>query len=75
MARLPTADPASGILTAPIELSLTSPDGGEIRFTRDGDVPDATSELYTGPLAIDSTTRIRTRAFVPGLIASTTEDF
>jgi hypothetical protein len=75
VARLPTADPASGILTAPIELSLTSPDSGEIRFTRDGDVPDATSELYTGPLAIDSTTRIRTRAFVPGLIASTTEDF
>ena len=72
VAQLPVADTADGILTAPRMLTLTSPDGGEIHFTR-GD--DMSFELYTAPIAIDSTTRIRARAVVPGLISRPLEDF
>ncbi|MDG2382434.1 MAG: lamin tail domain-containing protein [Pirellulaceae bacterium] len=45
-------------------LSLTS-SGKEIRYTTNGAIPNDRSTLYTGPIRISSSTRIRARAFTP----------
>ncbi len=37
-----------------------------VHYTLDGAVPDRNSPRYTGPVAIDATTTVRARAFVPG---------
>jgi len=62
---------ASGVYDQPFQLELEAPDAGvEIRFTRDGSLPDASSELYQGPIPVDETTALTAKAFVPGLIPS-----
>lgn len=70
IAASPIASRASGLVSQPFELELTSPESGQIRFTRDGGIVGADAELYTDPILIDTTTRIRTRAFVPGRVSS-----
>lgn len=42
----------SGFYGDTLSLSLTSPDGGEIRYTLDGSEPDRDSYLYTGPVTL-----------------------
>ena len=51
---------------------LTDQPNAVIRFTTDGSVPDATSTLYTEPLAITASTEIRARTFAEGLVPSET---
>ena len=53
------------------QLPITLPDVN-IRYTIDGKIPDASSNLYTAPLQIDSTTVLRVRAFKDGYAPSIT---
>lgn len=57
--------------TEPFLLTVSG-DGSELRFTRDGSLPDADSELYTGPIPIEANTVIRVRAFREGYLPSET---
>jgi hypothetical protein len=57
---------AGGVITGPFDLTLTSANSSEqIRYTLDGTLPTANSPLYTGPISLSATTRIRARAFGP----------
>ena len=54
------------IFAAPFDVQIASPSpAATIRYTLDGKVPDETSTLYTGPISVTATTRIRARAFEP----------
>jgi len=59
---------ASGAFVTPFQVTLSNdPPEGEIRFTLDGSVPGRTNGLYyTGPIAVNSTTRIRAAAVGSG---------
>ena len=70
VARAPEASRESTLVTESFLLELTSPDGGEIRYTSNGGAPDRESELYVGPISIDTSTRIRARAIVPDQVWS-----
>lgn len=64
-----------GTFSTPFQLSLSTDDPAEtIRYTTDGSLPDEASLLYTGPITISASIRIRTQAFGPvgqiGSIAS-----
>jgi hypothetical protein len=52
----------------PVIVTLTAPlePGAEIRYTLDGSTPAATSTLYTKPITVAETTRLRTSAFRGG---------
>lgn len=52
----------------PVTVTLAAPllPGAEIRYTLDGTAPTASSRLYTGPLVVAETTRLRTAAFRDG---------
>jgi hypothetical protein len=65
----PSFSRASGTFSSPFSLQLgaTAP-GAVIRFTLDGHDPTETyGTVYTAPLAISDSTRIRARVFEPGL--------
>lgn len=53
----------SGFYTGPQTLTITGPPGAYVYYTRNGDVPDWTDNLYSGPITIDKTQVIRARAF------------
>jgi len=58
------ASPARGFYDSAISVTLTNPTPGtSIRYTTDGSEPTAFSNLYSGPIAINSTTTLRSRAF------------
>ena len=63
-----------GFFTAsfPVALTCTTP-GAVIRYTTNGDEPDANSTAYTAPLTISTTTTLRARAYTPGLVPSNTD--
>jgi hypothetical protein len=48
-------------------LSVASP-ATTIRYTLDGSVPTASSTIYTSPITINATTRVRARSFKSGLV-------
>jgi hypothetical protein len=52
----------------PVTVTLTTPlePGAEIHYTLDGTAPTTASSLYTQPLVIEATTRLRTLAFQGG---------
>ncbi len=52
-------------------VTLSSPEGAEIRYTLDGSLPTEQSALYTGPILLTEPTKIRARAFRNGYLAST----
>lgn len=61
---------ASRAFTDSFTLILTTDSpSAEIRYTLDGSIPTASSELYASGITIDSTTTVRARAFEPGLAA------
>ncbi len=68
---MPTASKTAGYYagTQSVSLSTTTP-GAEIRFTTNGDEPQAYSTLYTIPLSIDETTTLRARAFKTNMFDS-----
>lgn len=60
----------SGTFQGTLSLTLsTTASGAEIRFTTDGKTPTAASTLYSAPLSITKTTRVRAAAFVNGSAA------
>ena len=74
-----TAEPVfsqpCGTFVAPFNLTITdATPGAIIRYTTDGTMPTDQSPILTGPLLINSTVQVRTRAFaagwLPGLIHS-----
>ncbi len=57
----------SRTFAAAFDVVLTPPNPqAQIRYTTNGDIPSATSTLYTGPIRVSATTRIRARAFEAG---------
>ncbi|MBE2247262.1 MAG: CotH kinase family protein [Candidatus Competibacteraceae bacterium] len=75
----PTLDMSPGNYPGPIAVSISSPDPNvTIRYTTNGSEPTAASTAYTVPIAVNSTTVIRARAFssdpqiLPGFIETNT---
>ena len=60
--------PAGGLFTNPLEvvLSSTTPNAA-LYYTLDGTEPDANAFLFNQPIAIDTNTVLRFRAFAPGV--------
>ncbi len=54
-----------------VQMTSVQP-GAVLRYTLDGSEPDSSSQLYSEPLAIDSSSAIRCKAFVEGELASNT---
>ena len=64
----PQFSPAPGSYPDPTSVTLTSSTpGATIRFTIDGSEPTALDEIYTAPIAVDSTRTIRAVAFSSAL--------
>ena len=57
-----------GFYDAPIQVEITSATpGATIRYRTDGTAPtESTGTIYSGPIAISSTTTLRAAAFKPG---------
>nr|SIP63210.1 hypothetical protein [uncultured bacterium] len=53
-----------------VTVEITAPDGAEIRYTTNGDMPSSKSKLYTGPITFTKTTALRACAFMPGMLGS-----
>lgn len=67
----PTFSLPGGPYTNNISVTLSSPQADAvIRYTLNGSDPTTTSTIYAGPIGVASTTVIRARAYVTGLIAS-----
>lgn len=68
----PTFSYDSQLFTQAFSLAITAPDSpmGEIRYTTDGTLPDASSTLYSAPISIAQTTRVRARIFETGRLPS-----
>jgi len=58
-AATPEMDQDAGWYTGSVTVSISSPDGSEIRYTTDGSLPQATSTLYTGPLNLTNNTVLK----------------
>jgi hypothetical protein len=68
---LPTIDPAGGVFSEPVTVTLaTTTPGAEIRYTTDGSTPDQASTLYAGPFVLSATATVRARAFADGYTPS-----
>lgn len=67
MVATPTFNPPAGNYFSPINVTIaTTTPGATIRYTTNGDVPNASSTLYTGPVAISATTTLKAIAFATG---------
>jgi hypothetical protein len=66
MAPPPVFSQAGGVFASSLGLELSTP-AGTVRYTLDGAEPNASSEAYTRPIALQNTTLVRARTFVPGL--------
>jgi hypothetical protein len=54
----------SGLFTDPFELEISCPmTGTEIRYTLDGDPPDHDSPVYSAPIVIEQSARVRVQVF------------
>jgi len=61
--------PATTVFTDRVHVELTCETPGvEIRYTLDGTDPGPDSPRYQGPLTLRETTRVKARAFRPGLV-------
>lgn len=55
-----------GAFSAPFQLTLsTASANNTIRYTTNGTLPQANSPIYTGPITISASTRVRAQAFGP----------
>ena len=56
-----------GVFTSPLNLTLSSIDGATILYSLDGSIPgEESGVIYNGPIAINSTTQVRTATYLPG---------
>ena len=61
---------SGGLMSEAISLELASSEGAAIYYTTDCSTPTTSSTLYTGPIAISSTTVVRAAAFRDGYLSS-----
>lgn len=61
---------AAGFFDSSFSLGLSADPGLEIRYTLDGSVPTASSDLYSSSISIDTTSTVRAAAFVGNAIDS-----
>ncbi len=61
-----TFDLPAGFYNSSQTVSITG--SSEIRYTIDGSLPTSSSTLYTGPIAIDTTTPVRAACFSSGFL-------
>jgi alpha-L-fucosidase len=66
----PAIEAPSDIFVRPISVSLSAPEGVEIRYTTDGSSPNAQSTLYRNAFQISDTTVIRAVAVKNGRVVS-----
>ncbi len=67
----PKANPTGRIFTDPLSIVLSdATPGAIIHFTLDGSVPDSTSPVYTGPIAVTGTIKIQAKAYLANWVAS-----
>lgn len=65
--------PPGGTFAAPFAVTLTPVRAGDvIHYTLDGTLPDAASPIYTGPISITVSTRLRTVARAQGFTGAVT---
>ena len=65
---MPEYSITGGLFQTPQAIKLSTSQGGLIRYTLDGSVPDIASLAYYGPITVNTTTVVRSRIFIPGLI-------
>ena len=63
---------SSRTFTNAFSLQMTPPGGATVRYTLDGSEPTGSSTLYSGPLQVSASTRIRAKAFSAGNAPSPT---
>jgi|GEM_PF-2169203 len=72
---MPTSNVPTGVYETPQTVTLTSTTAGaSIYYTTDGTEPTIASSLYSSPLSVSSTTRIRAIAIASGKENSRVED-
>ncbi|MFT5411192.1 MAG: hypothetical protein ACI9NC_003926, partial [Verrucomicrobiales bacterium] len=65
-----TISPGGRTFNSSLNVSLTgTTPGSEIRYTTNGSVPSQSSTIYTSPINLTASTRIRARAYVPNFSA------
>src|SRR2546423_15044926 len=61
----PSFDHSRGFYTSSFSLALSSDAGTQIRYTRDGSAPSATTgTVYSSPISITTTTVVRAVAYI-----------
>jgi hypothetical protein len=64
----PACQPPAGLFTNAISVTLVAPTpAATVRFTLNGAEPTTNSSAYSAPIPISASTRLRARAFQPGL--------
>ena len=66
----PKISAESGSYSSPLSVKLKSSRGATIYYTTDGWTPTTSSNRYTGPISVDSTTALEAIAIGPGLLRS-----
>lgn len=71
MVAIPTFSPEPGTYTTSIDVTIsTLTNEATIYFTTDGSAPTDSSQVYSAPIHITTTTTIKAKAFRPGFIPS-----
>ncbi|MDD3501740.1 MAG: chitobiase/beta-hexosaminidase C-terminal domain-containing protein [Candidatus Cloacimonadales bacterium] len=69
----PSFDPAGGVYSEPISVSITCPTAGaQIYYTINGDEPTESSTLYSNPITISETTILKAKAYKDNFTPSNT---
>ncbi|MCB0824162.1 MAG: CotH kinase family protein [Bacteroidales bacterium] len=72
-AKVPYFSLQAGFYSEPVAVEITNFNAGDtIRYTLDGSWVTDTSQIYTGPIQMDSTTAIKARVFKSGLLPGKT---
>ncbi len=71
--RRPELSLPGGLYAENLSLSISGPDGAQLRYTTDGSIPTLSNSMeYRGPFGVSDTCVIRARSFEPGLQPSET---
>ena len=68
----PVIETAAGFYAGSVTVTISAPEGVEIRYTTDCNTPTRESKLYTGPFTVSQTTVVRARGFAEDMLGSTT---